>query len=139
MLDNEPEWMFPAYGWKYYGSILHDSVCYAEFEIACIVRGYVNPDVNLRNDTMLSIHYRYEPYERFIMSEACNYRGSGKMSAKARRFRDELIKRDIENGDRDKDGTIIPTKDEIENSPGIYEWCKSHHPNFLKIRNVEHI
>ena len=137
MPDNEPEQMFPAYGWKYYGPILHDSVCYAEFEITCVVRGYVNPDVNLRNDTTLSVHHRYEPYERFIMSEACNYRGSGKMSAKARSFRNELIKRDIENGDRDKDGTIIPTKWEIENSPIIYEWCRDYHPIFLKIRNVK--
>ena len=59
------------------------------------------------------------------------------MSAKARSFRDELIKRDIENGDRDKDGTIIPTKWEIENSPIIHEWCMDYHPNFLKIRNVK--
>lgn len=142
-MDNDNEntldtpWMYPAYQWRIYGPLLHDASCYSEFVLNCIIRGYVNPDSSRRQDTTMNVIYRYEPYEQFILFEACNHRGTGKMNDKARKFRDELIKLDIENGDRDEDGTPIPSREEIERSDRVREWCEEFHPNFLKIRKLK--
>lgn len=133
----EPLWMIPSYRWMFYGDILYKSKSYAEFVMRSVILGYVNPDVKRRTDETLDLCCRHEPYEAFIYEEACGRRGSGKMNDKARKFRDELIELEKQNGERDESGTVIPTKWQIKNSKRIREWCREYHPNFFKIRGVK--
>ena len=132
-----PLWMYPHCRWLFYGELLHKAKSYAEFAMMSVMKGFVNPDSARRHDETLNLIYRHEPYEDFIYEESGSHRGSGKMNAKARKFRDEMIELEKQNGERDKDGFVIPTKYELMHSRQTREWCHKWHPNHFKIRGVE--
>lgn len=105
--DGTPLWMIPSCRWRIYGPILHEAKTYSEFVLRCVSLGYVNPDQERRYDLSLPLYCRHEPYEDFLYEEACSLRGSGKMNRKARAFRDEMIKEEIEAGERKPDGCLL--------------------------------
>lgn len=86
-----PLWEYPRYRWMFFGELLHKAKSYAEFALMAVTKGYVNSDPDRRYDETINLSCRYEPYESFIYEEACSHRGNGKMTAKAQKFRDELI------------------------------------------------
>lgn len=134
--DIFPEWMNASMQWKFFGPILHAAQTYAEYEMLCSIHGYLNPDSHRRHSKKLPLECRYEPYEEFIFQEATSFRGHGLMNEKARTFRDEIIKKDIEHKDRDINGVSIPSRYEILHSQEIFDWCIVHHPEFLKLRRI---
>ena len=137
IFDGHHGWMFPVSQWKYYGKLLKEAKSYIEFAMMCAVHGYVNPDPNRRHDETLDLCNRHEPYEEFIFSTACGAHSRKSLYNKARKFRDELIELEIKNGERDSNGTIIPTRYQIQHCKLTREWCKKYHPEFFELRGLQ--
>lgn len=133
IFDGNHEWMFPGSAGKFYLPLFDKATSYDEFALLANIHGYVDPDTTRRYDETLDLVNRYEPYESFIF-EAAVSGGYWSRHNKLQKFRNQLIELDIEKGDRDKEGVIIPTKYQIQHCKQTREWCQKYHPEFLNLR-----